>query len=56
MCTLHICTHVLLQAGQYDFKYGVQYAWILIIFNMVMTFSLTTPIIVPFGEPQMYYL
>ena len=42
------------QAGQYDFKYGVQYAWILIIFNMVMTFSLTTPLIVPFGMYTMF--
>ena len=30
--------------------YGVEYAWNLIIFNMVMSFSLTTPLIVPFGE------
>ena len=38
------------QAGEYDFQYGVQYAWILIVFNMVMTFSLTTPLILPIGE------
>ncbi len=30
--------------------YGVQYAWNLVIFTMVVTFSLTTPVIVPFGE------
>ena len=40
-----------LQAAKYDFMYGVQYAWNLVIFNMVLSFSLTTPIIVPFGKP-----
>ena len=30
--------------------YGVEYAWNLVVFNMVMSFSLTTPLIVPFGE------
>ena len=38
------------QASQHDFLYGVQYAWNLVIFTMVMAFSLNTPIIVPFGE------
>lgn len=37
------------KAAKYDFMYGVQYAWNLVIFNMVLSFSLTTPIIVPFG-------
>ena len=39
------------QAGEWDFTYGVQYAWHLVIFTMVVTFSVTTPLITPFGEP-----
>ena len=39
-----------LQAACYDFMYGVQYAWNLVIFALVLAFSLTTPLIVPFGE------
>jgi hypothetical protein len=30
--------------------YGVEYAWNLVVFSMVMSFSLTTPLILPFGE------
>jgi hypothetical protein len=37
------------KAGDWDFLYGVQYAWHLVIFTMVITFSVTTPIITPFG-------
>ena len=37
------------QVAEYSFAYGVQYAWNLVIFAMVMTFSLTAPLIVPAG-------
>ena len=47
---MQIYLFVLIQAAQYDFMYGVQYAWNLVVFNLVMTYSLTTPVIVPFGE------
>ena len=39
-----------MQAAQYDFMYGLQYAWNLVIFAMVLTYSLSTPIVVPCGE------
>ena len=38
------------QAADYEFGYGIQYAWNLVIFTMVISFSLTTPLIVPFGK------
>ena len=50
---MQIYLFVLIQAAQYDFMYGVQYAWNLVVFNLVMTYSLTTPVIVPFGELYM---
>jgi hypothetical protein len=37
------------KAGEWDFLYGVQYAWHLVIFTMVITYSVTTPLITPFG-------
>lgn len=37
------------KAADYIFKYGEEYAWNLVVFNMVISFSLTTPLIVPFG-------
>ena len=39
-----------MQAAKFDFMYGVQYAWNLVIFTLVVSFSLTTPLIVPFGK------
>ncbi|XP_060613947.2 calcium permeable stress-gated cation channel 1 [Anolis sagrei] len=33
----------------YDFQFGLEYAWICCVFAVVMTYSITCPIIVPFG-------
>ena len=38
------------QAADFNFLYGVHYAWNLVLFNLVMSFSLTTPVITPLGE------
>ena len=38
------------QAGEWDFLYGVHYAWHLVIYTMVIAFSLTTPVITPVGK------
>eukprot|EP00731_Ephydatia_muelleri_P022345 Em0014g936a len=35
--------------AEYSFAYGVQYAWNVVMFAMVMTYSLTAPLIVPAG-------
>ena len=48
---IHTHTHTHTQAAEFDFLYGLRYAWNLVIFNLVMSFSLTTPIITPFGKP-----
>ena len=37
------------QIAEYSFAYGVQYAWNVVMFAMVMTYSLTAPLIVPAG-------
>ncbi|KAL2303826.1 hypothetical protein Nmel_009105 [Mimus melanotis] len=34
----------------YQFQFGLEYAWTCCIFSVVMTYSITCPIIVPFGE------
>ncbi|KAG9330555.1 hypothetical protein JZ751_023897 [Albula glossodonta] len=33
----------------YEFQFGAAYAWIMCVFTVVMTYSITCPIIVPFG-------
>lgn len=33
-----------------DFQYGREYAWMLNVFTVVVAYSVTCPIIVPFGE------
>ena len=33
-----------------DFQYGREYAWMMNVFSVVMAYSITCPIIVPFGE------
>lgn len=33
-----------------DFQYGREYAWMLNIFSVVVAYSITCPVIVPFGE------
>lgn len=41
---------VVLQSQAYQFQFGLEYAWTCCIFSVVMTYSITCPIIVPFGE------
>ena len=38
------------QAADFNFLYGVHYAWNLVVFNLVMSYSLTTPVITIFGK------
>ncbi|PIO15449.1 hypothetical protein AB205_0055170 [Aquarana catesbeiana] len=38
-----------LQHQAYEFQFGAAYAWMMCIFTVVMTYSITCPIIVPFG-------
>lgn len=45
-----ICGCVLLQHQAYEFQFGAAYAWMMNVFTVVMTYSITCPIIVPFGE------
>ncbi|XP_008939728.1 PREDICTED: CSC1-like protein 2, partial [Merops nubicus] len=33
----------------YEFQFGAAYAWMMCVFTVVMTYSITCPIIVPFG-------
>lgn len=33
-----------------DFQYGREYAWMMNVFSVVVAYSITCPIIVPFGE------
>lgn len=33
-----------------EFQYGREYAWMLNVFSVVVAYSITCPIIVPFGE------
>ncbi|KAL7873257.1 hypothetical protein AOLI_G00123280 [Acnodon oligacanthus] len=33
----------------YEFQFGLEYAWTMCIFSMSMTYSITCPVIVPFG-------
>ena len=39
-----------LQHQAYEFQFGAAYAWMMCVFTVVMTYSITCPIIVPFGE------
>uniref|UniRef100_A0A665VQS8 Transmembrane protein 63Ba n=1 Tax=Echeneis naucrates TaxID=173247 RepID=A0A665VQS8_ECHNA len=34
----------------YEFQFGAAYAWMMCVFTVVMTYSITCPIIVPFGK------
>lgn len=38
------------QSQAYQFQFGLEYAWTSCIFSVVMTYSITCPIIVPFGK------
>ena len=37
------------QVARIDFQFGIQYAYVLMIFAMVITLSVTCPIAAPFG-------
>uniref|UniRef100_A0A452THT2 Transmembrane protein 63B n=1 Tax=Ursus maritimus TaxID=29073 RepID=A0A452THT2_URSMA len=37
------------QHQAYEFQFGAAYAWMMCVFTVVMTYSITCPIIVPFG-------
>lgn len=53
LCTL--LTGSLFSAFQhqaYEFQFGAAYAWMMCVFTVVMTYSITCPIIVPFGKHQ----
>jgi len=39
-----------LQVAKKDFQFGMQYAFVIVIFAIAITFSLTSPIIAPFGK------
>ncbi|XP_064394060.1 calcium permeable stress-gated cation channel 1-like [Halichondria panicea] len=42
------------KAANFNFLYGVHYAWNLVLFNLIISFSLTTPLITPIGV--LYFL
>lgn len=39
-----------LQSQAYEFQFGLEYAWTMCIYAVSMTYSITCPIIMPFGE------
>lgn len=41
-----------LQSQAYEFQFGLQYAWTMCIVAVSMTYSITCPIIMPFGEKE----
>lgn len=45
----HLCIFSL-QSQAYEFQFGLEYAWTMCIFAVSMTYSITCPIITPFGE------
>ncbi|XP_005158939.1 calcium permeable stress-gated cation channel 1 isoform X1 [Danio rerio] len=42
------CIHVKISQA-YEFQFGLEYAWTMCIFSVSMTYSITCPVIVPFG-------
>jgi len=40
----------------WEFPFGVQYAWMLLVFAMTTVFSLSCPLITPFGKKIFFYL
>lgn len=42
-----------LQKQAIEFQYGREYAWMMNVFTVVMAYSITCPIIVPFGESSL---
>lgn len=58
-CAAHPCSALramltdpcsFLQHQAYEFQFGAAYAWMMCVFTVVMTYSITCPIIVPFGK------
>ena len=47
MCDLTLSC---LQNQAYEFEYGAMYGWTLCVFTVIMAYSITCPVIVPFGE------
>lgn len=43
-----------LQHQAYEFQFGAAYAWMMNVFTVVMAYSITCPIIVPFGPSQLH--
>ena len=39
-----------LQNQAYEFEYGAMYSWTLCVFTVIMSYSIISPIIAPFGE------
>lgn len=50
----HLCIFSL-QSQAYEFQFGLEYAWTMCIFAVSMTYSITCPIITPFGERHSAY-
>ena len=48
LCSHCLCFHP--QSQAYEFQFGLEYAWTMCIFAVSMTYSITCPIITPFGE------
>ena len=40
---------LILQIARVDFAYGIQYAYVLVIFSMTIILSVTCPLAAPFG-------
>lgn len=38
------------QNQAFEFEFGAMYAWMLCVFTVIMAYSITCPIIAPFGE------
>lgn len=38
------------QNQAFEFEFGAMYAWMLCVFTVIMAYSITCPLIVPFGE------
>ena len=45
-----VCVCVCVQAVLWDFQYGAQYAWMLCIFAIIVSFSIPCPLVTPFGK------
>lgn len=46
---------VLWQAVLWDFQYGMQYAWMLCIFAIIISYSIPCPLVTPFGKCSLSY-